>query len=357
MKDIEQIDLSAGKWPGFLAFIVERHSIWHRRRDMSRPWTTDPILASGKFGNVWRALDRGTQWETAACAAIDRGISRNGGSRIRSLTARMAFVALYRHNLIPQTTWMLLAGESPTEIGMEASWQVMHDAIKIWPRVWVEKVARPNAPDSPINCTRMVMPESLDDLTRIEWAVYCDLHAKDVIDAMPVLAEWARYPESMDLHAVWKAIQMLMPRLGEFKAYEVLTSWASFDDWPYGESSFVHVGHGALPMLRSLMTDRHWSSAEKWDLEPYAEALMGPLAVKVGNEIFDRLTDLEIEPPYAFTERTLEDCLCEYRKYVQVGEGRRQNRSTTDPLGRDWTPLDRAMESDPHRWPFFGGLR
>jgi hypothetical protein len=40
-----------------------------------------------------------------------------------------------------------------------------------------------------------------------------------------------------------------------------------------------------------------------------------------------------------------------------VGEGKRGNRSTQDPLGRDWTPLDRVMGSNPNGWAFFGGLR
>lgn len=47
----------------FFDFIVERHAIYERRaRGQSAPWTTDPILAEYRFCNVYRELDRVTQW-------------------------------------------------------------------------------------------------------------------------------------------------------------------------------------------------------------------------------------------------------------------------------------------------------
>jgi len=52
----------ANKLVGFYKFMFDRHDVWHRRfiRNMSRPWTIDPILKVWKFTNVWRELDRGT---------------------------------------------------------------------------------------------------------------------------------------------------------------------------------------------------------------------------------------------------------------------------------------------------------
>lgn len=46
----------------FTSFITERHRIWlHRMRGEEQPWTTDPILQSASFCNVFRVLDRGSQ--------------------------------------------------------------------------------------------------------------------------------------------------------------------------------------------------------------------------------------------------------------------------------------------------------
>lgn len=47
----------------FTDFIVERHAIYVRRAHHTpRPWTKDPILRDYKFTNVYRELDRVTQW-------------------------------------------------------------------------------------------------------------------------------------------------------------------------------------------------------------------------------------------------------------------------------------------------------
>lgn len=47
----------------FLDFVQARHQVWARRqKGESPPWTTDPIVASRKFTNVFRLLDYGSQF-------------------------------------------------------------------------------------------------------------------------------------------------------------------------------------------------------------------------------------------------------------------------------------------------------
>lgn len=47
----------------FLRFVCERHRIWEQRQaGAPQPWTTDPVLATRKFTNVFRVLDPGTQF-------------------------------------------------------------------------------------------------------------------------------------------------------------------------------------------------------------------------------------------------------------------------------------------------------
>lgn len=51
------------KFDAFVAFIIERHRIYERRAaGKSAPWTKDPILQQYRFCNVYRELDRVTQW-------------------------------------------------------------------------------------------------------------------------------------------------------------------------------------------------------------------------------------------------------------------------------------------------------
>lgn len=46
----------------FIHYINERHRIWRLRfiQKLDKPWTTDPILQTYKFTNVFRQLDKGT---------------------------------------------------------------------------------------------------------------------------------------------------------------------------------------------------------------------------------------------------------------------------------------------------------
>ena len=47
----------------FAAFIKERHDIYLKRKaGQPGPWTADPILAGGRFCNVFRELDTVTIW-------------------------------------------------------------------------------------------------------------------------------------------------------------------------------------------------------------------------------------------------------------------------------------------------------
>lgn len=47
----------------YLAFVEARHNVWIERQvGAPAPWTSDPILASKKFTNVFRVLDPGSQF-------------------------------------------------------------------------------------------------------------------------------------------------------------------------------------------------------------------------------------------------------------------------------------------------------
>ncbi|PWN38646.1 hypothetical protein IE81DRAFT_296011 [Ceraceosorus guamensis] len=46
----------------FLRYCAERHKVWHRKEvlNQAKPWTDDPIIPEGRYGNVFRQLDRGS---------------------------------------------------------------------------------------------------------------------------------------------------------------------------------------------------------------------------------------------------------------------------------------------------------
>lgn len=66
----------------FWRFVNERHAVWMRRvaKDGPAPWTDDKVIASGRFTNVFRELDRGTiALRRAEAAFLD---SRGGPGRM-----------------------------------------------------------------------------------------------------------------------------------------------------------------------------------------------------------------------------------------------------------------------------------
>lgn len=84
----------------YLDFVEERHQVWVRRQQgQAGPWTTDPILASRKFTNVFRVLDPGSQYLLQALN--EPGITAGDA---------LARAYLYRMTNRPET-WDYLAGE------------------------------------------------------------------------------------------------------------------------------------------------------------------------------------------------------------------------------------------------------
>lgn len=60
---VKRISFDEERLRMFWTFICERHNIyWKRQAGKLRPWTDDPILDKHFFCNVYRELDRGTQY-------------------------------------------------------------------------------------------------------------------------------------------------------------------------------------------------------------------------------------------------------------------------------------------------------
>ena len=109
-----------------------------------------------------------------------------------------------------------------------------------------------------------------------------------------------------------------------------------------------NVGHGAEPMLRRLLGDDSTPGgllvAKLCALAPVVKKKLVSLGDEVPwypSDAIDRLwrarrfaAVVKVAPDEWFTARTLEDCLCEYRKYAEVREGTRTNRPYPDKLGR-----------------------
>lgn len=62
---------------GFWDFVVERHRIWWKKTNLQQPypWTDDEILKTYHFCNIFRDLDRGTDWYRANVVGSEHSFS------------------------------------------------------------------------------------------------------------------------------------------------------------------------------------------------------------------------------------------------------------------------------------------
>lgn len=304
------VDPQQIEWAKFLAFIVERQRIWWRKEieGSPAPWTDDDILASGKFGNIFRKQDKGTRWELGQLAEYKGGTAT---TRIN----QVMLIMTYRHNLIPSTTETLMSGLGPVAL-VTGDRPLISDVIKIYPKLGVEPT----------------------DATRRDWAEYCWAHYQDVkrcaghvhalLRGEASLQHDNRYmPKRMSGHYLHAEIQACLPRLGQFKTYEVVTSLTYLDWAELDENSLPHVGHGAIGMLRRLTGD----SESPDEIMP----LYLPRLAEQLTRILPLMSNWKMQGGnHYMTCRSVEDALCEYRKYCEVQDGTRDNRPYPDNLRR-----------------------
>lgn len=273
-------------WSELAWFVRERAVIAARKaRGLPAPWTDDLILQSGKFGNVWRELDRGTVWERTAI----KGLHLKEAARL---------IMLYRHCLVPRTTMLLLEGACLSKLLLSLDdMPVVHDPVKEWPGIDAR---------------------SRDDAPRHDWVRLVIRH-RDLVDAaLPQLLPHL-HRRRVDAHALHELIMHLIPTLGPFKAYEVVTSLAYVPTVPLDGNSLAFVGHGAAPALSLVTPEGTHSSADLLLVSAQLSELM------LLSPAFCDATDL-LGMPRRLTVRAVEDCLCEWRKWREVRAGTRQNR-------------------------------
>jgi hypothetical protein len=106
-------------------WMAERHAIFERRfSGMSAPWTTDRVMAEHPFCNVYRLLDKGTQY------LVERVINGGGAQDVVEVTFRTILFRMF--NKID--TWELLVRELGPELtysdfNVERYTRVLEDAM------------------------------------------------------------------------------------------------------------------------------------------------------------------------------------------------------------------------------------
>jgi hypothetical protein len=209
-------------------FAVERQNVFMRRvRGEASPWTTDPVIGTYKFTNVYRAADRVSQY-------LIRKVIYGGSFSVRDTVFRVLLFKLF--NKIE--TWRLLE---------EAEGELVADRFDVtrFDRV-LDQALRSGVA---IYSAAYIMPSGPVEIRQPrKHLMHLRLLAGLLRDGLPERLVTAR-----SMGAAYQLLRAL-PGIGPFLAYQFVTdlNYSSFLD--FTETEFVEPGPGARDGVRKCFT-------------------------------------------------------------------------------------------------------
>lgn len=308
-------DFNLSRLDQFWRFVAERQRIWHARF-VSRappPWTSDPILRDNRFTNVYRELDPGTQYAV-----------QNIMEYAAPKPDRVFNVMIYR-----------LIGRSETHRDLGFQYLNEFDASQM--EDCLKAIRAKGHP--PFTAAYMVSGYrsmgSTDKVVNV-----CRLFAL-LANEFPKF--FAKLTGSSDLEGAYSVI-MAVDGFGNFLAYQILVDLtyplASENGaaiLPFSADEWSAPGPGARRGIALLVRDRTVSelAAMQW-LHSHQKGEFSRLSVP-----FDYLRK-DDGRPVDISLANIQNCLCEFYKYVKIreGTGRARRRFAASPAGasaKDWS--------------------
>lgn len=271
----------------YLDFVVNRHRIWEYRQDgFPGPWTTDPVLQTRKFTNVFRVLDPGSQFVLTDLLPGVEDLPRDF----------LARCVLYRMTNRPDT-WRALRDElgfypSARHLGVglgdtlahlrdEAGVQIFSGAYIVMPRPGVPGVDKARA--------------------------VAELAAE------VMAAAWHPFRSARTLRARYEALRVV-PGIGDFLAMQIVTDFGY--GFPSDEDSFVVAGPGARAGAAALTGSKTAESA--------LAAIRWAATAGAVTEDWPTLTTPRGRRVPSYMD--LQNTFCEFSKYVRY-EARPNDRA------------------------------
>lgn len=328
--DLDRDSFRADQLARFWWFICERQTIWQRRvaEGQAPPWTSDPILQTQRFTNVYRELDPGTQY------AIQAILERDA-----PLADTLFNLMLYR--LIGRV-------ETHARLGFQRAATFDPDHLRRTLRA-IRAEGQP-----PFTAAYIVSGyRSMGSRDKIENVARIFARLSQSIDDLEQRIRTAR-----SAAAVYEAL-VAVDGFGPFLAYQVLVDLLypvaardgqpllpfSHDDWAMagpgarrGITMLLPPGarHDPLQVMRWLQDEQHREFARLGLDFPYLRDAAGaPIPISLAN---------------------IQNCLCEFHKYVKIsdGTGRGRRRFTPRPdEERSWLAAwpGTAHQQTTHRTP------
>lgn len=297
-----RLNLSRAEVQRFFHYLYLRNAVWRQRIDKQPiDYEGDNILAKYKFMNIWRELDTFSQWEI---------------NEIRGKVLSYAVLAILvgRMTLNPVTARFLL--DAGSEVSHKDLTQFLQDTFSHPPQTVGDAIERytistwESVANQLLRFRRLVTVRRLDMLcTAIEYKTHTPNQLMELI------------------HKLFN--------ISIFDAYEVVTSFTYLGRKEITEDHIYHMGHGARPALAMLLGHQVPTEYEYLALSSLAREVK--LLLKQGIiESWEWIPqsmqgNVMATEPHKWTLRTMEDALCEFRKYETIyrgGQGRRLYKGT-----------------------------
>lgn len=292
----------------FYDFVTERYKI-HIRKDFLKqkaPWTNNPILSQYKFCNIRREHDRQSQYlikniSTNSCLSLEDKIVNsfyfrawNNWDTMKDLGGPWPAKNLYSSQMKERvrSIYQQLASEDPDRKWWSSAYN-QGGTKQAW---------RYPDPNEKIN--------KEDDIPLRVFHIGPWLKEHNTVEKLL---------SASDQKAAFEAIKEIQG-FADFLAYQIFVDLTYIEEFPFSENEFVVAGPGCKKGLNKLFDDYNGLTHE--------EALFW-LADNI-DEIFN-----EVHPPFwagrlfvdlpqedrFFSVMCLENCMCEFCKYIRTIEG------------------------------------
>jgi hypothetical protein len=319
----DTLDVSEPHLLQFFTLMHERQEIWWRRNKLNQqpPWTKDPILANYKFTNVYRELDRASQW-------LIQNVLLDTKNTLEDLLFKILVFRFYNQ---AETFTGKHAVQMPHYKTFDSEW------------LWAQTVQYRELVGNPWSSAYFknpmgYAPPGWNKPGKLRDDVYCNTVIKKAHSLIPQLAYAFRTSSNPK-----KFIDLFeqIPTVGTFLSHEFyvdfcyITKYTKFN-FKCDEDDFTNVGPGASVGLRLIfpsLKPKDQMEGIYWlrDLAPEYLQKVSP-----GNSNNFKYLYWEPDTKSYFCSMshpniTLHQCemtLCEYAKYfkMKVGDGKQRSK-------------------------------
>ena len=303
--EISRADFNEDALDLFWRFVAERQRIWHRRfiERKAPPWTSDPVLSTTKFTNIYRELDPGTRYAIEAILETEY-------PKPDKVFNVLFYRLIGRAETHRDIGFLTLADFEPGRVARAMKHLRDVEGKSIFTAAYMVS-----------GYTQMGSKDKVENVTRLFGKIH---NSFDGISSRLFAARSAE-----EAFAVLRGIN----GFGNFLAYQSLVDllyplrvYGSKPLLPFTHDDWAQAGPGAKVGIRLLVGDgRDLSelSVMKW-LRDNQQGEFKRLGID-----FPYLVDQGRTTPISLAN--IQNCLCEYHKYVKIGNGTGRGRQRYIP--------------------------